>query len=134
MGQAFPLYDPKTTMKKYLSTIVFGCLGLCAGFTLCYVYIAIPLQEGNLTQSVVPQATEHSRDTIRIARDGGMYLGNERVGSTRLRSFLIEQAAKGSPVIIRADKNADVTTVSSILDGCRTAGVWNVAFARTTTE
>ena len=121
-------------MKKHLSTIVFGCLGLCAGFTLCYIYVAIPQREASLTQSFPPPITEHARDTIRVARDGSMYLGNDRVEATRLSSFLTEQAAKGNPVIIRADRNADVATISSILDACRIAGVWNIAYARTTTE
>ncbi|MBP9903832.1 MAG: hypothetical protein V9H26_08025 [Verrucomicrobiota bacterium] len=31
-------------MKKHLSSFMFGTLGLCAGFTLCFVYIALPLQ------------------------------------------------------------------------------------------
>jgi hypothetical protein len=29
-------------MKKHLSSLLFGCLGLCAGFTLCYVYLVLP--------------------------------------------------------------------------------------------
>jgi hypothetical protein len=29
-------------MKKHLSSLTFGCLGLCVGFTLCYVYLVLP--------------------------------------------------------------------------------------------
>lgn len=29
-------------MKKHVSSIVFGCVGLCAGFTFCFVYLVIP--------------------------------------------------------------------------------------------
>ena len=121
-------------MKKHISTIVFGCLGLCAGFTLCYVYVAIPQREASLTQSFPAPVDDHARETIKVARDGSMYLGQGRIEATRLRSFLAEQAANGHPVIIRADRSAAVATVTSILDACRIAGVWNVAFARTTTE
>ena len=36
-------------MKKHLSSIVFGCLGLCAGFTICYVVLVIPTHEAKPT-------------------------------------------------------------------------------------
>ena len=29
-------------MKKYLSSVVFGCLGLFVGFMLCYAFFVIP--------------------------------------------------------------------------------------------
>ena len=29
-------------MKKHLSSVMFGCIGLCVGFTLCYVYLVLP--------------------------------------------------------------------------------------------
>lgn len=29
-------------MKKHLSSLLFGSLGLCVGFTLCYVYLVLP--------------------------------------------------------------------------------------------
>ena len=29
-------------MKRHLSSLIFGSLGLCVGFTLCYLYIVLP--------------------------------------------------------------------------------------------
>ena len=29
-------------MQKHLSSLLFGCLGLGVGFTLCYVYLVLP--------------------------------------------------------------------------------------------
>src|SRR5687768_9312146 len=29
-------------MKKHISTMVFGCLGVCAGFTICFVFLVVP--------------------------------------------------------------------------------------------
>jgi hypothetical protein len=35
-------------MKKYISSIVFGCLGICLGFSLCYVRLVLPEQMAKL--------------------------------------------------------------------------------------
>jgi hypothetical protein len=29
-------------MKRHFSSVAFGCVGLCVGFLLCYVYLALP--------------------------------------------------------------------------------------------
>ena len=29
-------------MRNQLSSLKYGCLGLCAGFTFCYVYLVLP--------------------------------------------------------------------------------------------
>ena len=29
-------------MKRYLSKVIVGCLGICAGFALCYVTLVVP--------------------------------------------------------------------------------------------
>jgi len=39
-------------MKKHLSSIVFGCLGLFVGFTLCYAFFVVPTQEARPTAFV----------------------------------------------------------------------------------
>jgi hypothetical protein len=32
-------------MKKYISSVVFGTIGVGAGFALCFVYLVIPQRE-----------------------------------------------------------------------------------------
>jgi hypothetical protein len=32
-------------MKKYISSVIFGALGVGAGFALCFVYLVIPQRE-----------------------------------------------------------------------------------------
>jgi type II secretion system protein G len=39
-------------MKKYLFAVVTGCLGLCLGFALCYVYLVIPQHGATAVDSV----------------------------------------------------------------------------------
>ena len=32
-------------MKKYISSVVFGTVGVCAGFALCFVYLVMPQRD-----------------------------------------------------------------------------------------
>ena len=32
-------------MKKYVSSVVFGTVGVCAGFALCFVYLVMPQRD-----------------------------------------------------------------------------------------
>ena len=121
-------------MKKHLSTIVFGCLGVCAGFTLCYVYVVIPQREASLATPTPLQTTEPWTTTVTIARDGSLYLGDARIETDQLRTILTKNAAQDKPIVIRAAKNTDFAAISAILDACKTAGLHNVGFARATTE
>ena len=41
-------------MKKHLSSLVFGCLGLCVGFTLCYLYLVLPEWTARATTPQAP--------------------------------------------------------------------------------
>jgi hypothetical protein len=35
----------RKTMRKYISAMVFGFVGACAGFTICFVYLVLPTRE-----------------------------------------------------------------------------------------
>ena len=107
-------------MKKYLSIVVVGCLGLCAGFTLCYLSL-VPKTEVKATEATV----------ITIARDGNMYLANERLDLGRLAASLKEQAAQGRTITIRADKNTDYKRIVEVVDACKAAGVGRIAMSTT---
>lgn len=54
-------------MKKHLSSFVFGSLGICAGFTLCFVYVALPLREAG---DATPHPTSFSRLALHYGHDG----------------------------------------------------------------
>lgn len=116
-------------MKKHLSSIIFGCLGLCAGFTLCYVYVVIPESETNLALRPPPQIYDSFTTTINLAGDGSLYLEGKRFRKSQLNGILDAQAAWEKPVVIRAARGADFASISAILDACKTAGVRKVAFA-----
>jgi biopolymer transport protein ExbD len=121
-------------MKKHLSTVVVGCLGLCAGFTLCYVYLVHPQRETKATASTPQQVRQQEQITIAIARDGSFYLAGERLDLSRLATRLKELAAQRQPVTIRADKDADFKRIAEVMDACKAAAVSQVAVATAATQ
>ena len=32
-------------MKKHISSLVFGIVGICSGFALCFLYLVLPTRE-----------------------------------------------------------------------------------------
>jgi len=121
-------------MKRHLSTIVFGCHGLCAGFALCYLYLVIPEREANLPISFPPQKVEQTAINGKVARDGSIYLGNKRIDTNALTLFLKDHAAQGDAIVIRADRNTDYAMIVALLNVCMSAGVSNIALASTSSE
>jgi len=132
-------------MKKHLFTVVSGCLGLCAGFTLCYVYLVLPQRETEATgsapqqirqqvQTATPIASDGKPTTITVASDGSLYLAGERIDLSRLATQLKELAAQQRPVAIRSDKNVEFRRIVEVIDGCKAAGVTQIAFATATTQ
>lgn len=113
-------------MKKHLPTVVGACLGLCAGFTLCYLGLVLPHHEGNTTASAQPQIRRPERTTITIARDGSLYLGGERLEASQLADRLKELDAQ-QPVTIRADKKADYKRIVEVMDACKLAAISRVS-------
>ena len=96
-------------MKKYLPTVVVGCLGLCVGFVTCYL-------------SLVPKAESQTTE-ISIARDGSMYLAHERIDPTRLFAVLHAQSASRITAVINADEHTDIMKIHGILTVCHSAGI-----------
>ena len=60
-----PSINWRYKMKKHLSSIVFGCLGLVAGFTLCYTFFVVPTPEAR------PTAFMPARQVVLYAPRGG---------------------------------------------------------------
>src|SRR5260221_1966562 len=107
-------------MKKYLLAAVAGCLGLCAGFTLCYVYLVLPPRAATAAASTPKQAPEQ-QIVVTIAADGTVYLAGERIDLKRLRTRLTELAAQRRSVAIRADKDAPFRSIVAVMDASKVA-------------
>jgi hypothetical protein len=89
-------------MKTYLSTVLAACIGLCAGFALCYLCLVIPLGEGKAKASV----TQQEKRTISIDHEGSVYLAGERLDVSQLAPRL-KALGGNQPVIIRAESTTD---------------------------
>lgn len=68
---------------------------------------------------------------LNIKEDGRVVLNHRVVDSKELLSILKQIVAQfpNQAVILRADEKAEYKYVISVLDTCRAADIWNVAFA-----
>jgi biopolymer transport protein ExbD len=107
-------------MKHHLSKIVFGCLGLCVGFTLCYVNLVVPVREAKLAALAAQQSSEE-QIVITIARDGSLRLADRRVDLKDLATTLKKLGARGQSIRINADKGAPWSRVVEVMDACKAA-------------
>ena len=73
---------------------------------------------------------------INIEVDGTTSVNQRSLEADQLASLLVELAAMypGQPVLIRADKRAPYEHVVRVLDLCRQADIWNIAFATSMPE
>lgn len=101
-------------MKRYISKIAVGCLGICVGFSLCYV-------------ALVGSKIEAKATVITVAGDGSLYLGNQQLDLSQLSADLKQQVAHRYTITIRADKNTDYRRVVAVVDACKAAGVTQIA-------
>jgi biopolymer transport protein ExbD len=107
--------------KKYLFAVVTGCLGLCAGFTLCYVYLVLPQREIMTAASSPQQVSGQGQIVITIAADGSSYLAGQRIELDRLQRLLKELAAQRRPIAIRADRDAPLKAIVAVMDASKAA-------------
>ena len=73
---------------------------------------------------------------INIGRDGEIVVNQVTLTVAELRdkcAFLADKF-KGHPVIIRADKETNYEHVMTVIDACRTGGIYNISFATAMTE
>ncbi len=68
---------------------------------------------------------------INLDADGTIFVNDTQMEIARLQGLLknVAQDYRDQPIIIRADGNTDHRDVMTVLDTCRTVGIWNVAFA-----
>lgn len=68
---------------------------------------------------------------INISAGGEVSVNQRILAKDELRGLLMRLASlyPGQPVLLRADKAAPYEYVIQVLDQCRTADIWNIAFA-----
>ena len=68
---------------------------------------------------------------INVSRDGAIIVNRRQLSDEELREILarISKDYPDQAVILRGDENVDYRHVVRVLDICRAANIWNVAFA-----
>lgn len=68
---------------------------------------------------------------INVGKDGEVILNQKKLTTDELRSILARIAKQfpDQPVIVRGDEAAAYKAIIRVLDACRQADIWNVAFA-----
>jgi len=76
----------------------------------------------------MPDADKEDAIVVAITRDGGVFLGQNRVAVTELGSQVRDKLADkpGKTIYIRADARAQYRAVEDAIDAVRTAGVDDV--------
>ena len=79
----------------------------------------------------VPATREPGEIIINLDEQGTIFVNSVEMDRDRLQSLLsqVAEAFAGHPVIIRADAKTQHQKVIDVLDICKTADIWNVAFA-----
>ena len=73
---------------------------------------------------------------LNVKKDGGIVMNRRPMSSEELLETLtrIAKLYPDQAVILRGDENADYRFVVDVLDICRAANIWNVAFATSKPE
>jgi biopolymer transport protein ExbD len=68
---------------------------------------------------------------LNIRTDGAVILNRRPINAEELKSILagIVKEYPDQPVVVRADENVSYKHVVAVLDLCRAANLWNIAFA-----
>jgi biopolymer transport protein ExbD/biopolymer transport protein TolR len=78
--------------------------------------------------TAMPDADKEDAIVVAITRDGGVFLGQDKVAVTELGSRVREKLADkpGKTIFVRADARAQFRAVEDAIDAVRTAGVEEV--------
>lgn len=73
----------------------------------------------------MPDADKEDAIVVAVTRDGGVYLGQDRVATTELGAKVSDKLANtpGKTIFVRADARAQFRAVEDAIDAVRTAGV-----------
>jgi biopolymer transport protein ExbD len=96
-------------MKQYLSKFLFGCVGICVGFSFCYFSFVEPQAESN-------------PPVVTVASDGTVYLGGAKTDLSQLTLSLKKQAALRQTITILLDAHIDFKEANAVLDACKASG------------
>jgi biopolymer transport protein ExbD len=68
---------------------------------------------------------------LNVSRDGSVTVNSIRLtlGDLEGRLRKVAEFYPGQPVVIRADRNTAYSSLMSVIDTCRNAGVWNFSLA-----
>ncbi len=78
--------------------------------------------------TAMPDADKEDAIVVAITRDGGVFLGQDKVAVTELGSRVRDKLADkpGKTIFVRADARAQFRAVEDAIDAVRTAGVEEV--------
>jgi biopolymer transport protein TolR len=73
----------------------------------------------------MPDADKEDAIVVAVTRDGGVYLGQDRIANSELGAKVRDKLADtpGKTIFIRADARAQYRAVEDTIDAVRTAGV-----------
>jgi biopolymer transport protein TolR len=76
----------------------------------------------------MPDADKEDAIVVAITRDGGVFLGQDKVATSELGRMVTEKLSDkpGKTIFIRADARAQYRAVEDAIDAVRTAGVEDV--------
>lgn len=92
----------------------------------------------NKMEIQVPTASAAERQTrqpgeviLNIDKDGQVFINSRAISDERLLNLLnsISREFKSQPIILRADRATDCQQLIRVLDICKQADIWNIAFA-----
>jgi biopolymer transport protein ExbD/biopolymer transport protein TolR len=78
--------------------------------------------------TAMPDADKEDAIVVAITRDGGVFLGQDKIGVSELGARVRDKLADkpGKTIFIRADARAQYRAVEDAIDAVRTAGVEDV--------
>ena len=76
----------------------------------------------------MPDADKDDAIVVAVTRDGGVFLGQDKVDPSQLGSLVQERLADKTDktIFVRADARAQYSTVEDAIDDVRTAGVEDI--------
>ena len=68
---------------------------------------------------------------LNVAKDGSVTVNAKKLelGDLEARLRKVSEFYPGQPVVIRADRGTAYSSLMSVIDTCRNAGVWNFSLA-----
>lgn len=100
-------------------------------FMLTSSFIILPGIKINLPKAVTSEVIKQKNIIITINSENVIYLNEKPITSSELSNYLTElvEAKQEKPLLIKADKNAQLGTVVQIWDICRKVGLSEINIA-----